>query len=269
MFQISVLYVILFLFIGFAAGIFAGLLGIGGGVIFIPSLLFLLPHLGIEPSMVAKTAIATSLFAGTFASFTSFINHRKKENIIFSKGLILASGVLISASIAPNFIVLINPEILKIILAFFIFLVALKLLFSKSKKEIKKSDINKYWLFPMGLLFGGMAAMSGLGGGVFYVPLLIYFLDGDLKLSVGTSTMVVFISMVSASISFFILNHDWNPELFQIGYLNLSAALLLGLGAIGGAFVGVKLVFKVPVPIFRKIFAIFLLFVVIKIVQGL
>jgi uncharacterized membrane protein YfcA len=75
-------------------------------------------------------------------------------------------------------------------------MVAIKLLLTKKDEEIIARNINPYWLFPMGLFFGAIAAISGLGGGIFYVPILLYFLNGDLKLSVGTSTIVILFTML-------------------------------------------------------------------------
>jgi len=266
--KISILFVLLLIFVGLITGVLAGLLGIGGGVIFVPVLLIILPAIGVESSSVTISAVATSLFAGCFASGSSLFNHSKKKNILLKEGLIFGFGAVISASIIPNIIVSINPEILKVIIASFIFVVALNLFFSNPKPKIKDVKLNTYWLFPLGIFFGAIASISGLGGGIFYVPILYYFLNGDLKLSVGTATIVIFLTMFSSTISFAILNHSWNPINFQFGYLNIASALLLGAGAIFGAYFGVKLVFKVPIPIFRKIFSVFLFFVVIKILLG-
>jgi uncharacterized membrane protein YfcA len=256
------------LIIGLFSGVLAGLFGIGGGVVFVPVLLVVLPIIGVESSVVTVSAVATSLFAGSFASGSSLFNHKRKNNILIKEGLIFGLGAFISASIIPNVIVLINPEILKIVISVFIFIVALNLMFSSPKPTISEKKLNPNWLFPIGIFLGAIASMSGLGGGIFYVPVLYYFLNGDLKLSVGTSTIVIFITMISSTISFAFLSNNWNSETFQFGYLNVASALLLGIGAIIGAYFGVNLIFKVPVSNFRKIFSVFLIMVVIKILLG-
>lgn len=255
--------------IGLFTGVLAGLLGIGGGVVFVPVLLTVLPLIGVDNSIVTVSAVATSLFAGSFASASSLFNHAKKNNVLLKEGLIFGFGTIISALIVPNIIVSINPEILKVIISFFIFIVAVKLFFANSKTEVVARKVNTNWLFPLGIFFGGIASISGLGGGIFYVPILYYFLQGDLKLSVGTSTIVIFLTMFSSTVSFALLNNEWNSNIFQLGYLNVASALLLGIGAIIGAYFGVKLIFKVPIPTFRRIFSVFLIVVVIKIMLGI
>ena len=265
-FLIDIYLIILLLIIGFTTGLLSGMLGIGGGVIYLPTLLFVLPIIGITEDLITISAIATSLFAGSIASLSTFYNHNKRENISMKEGIILGVGAVISAALAPNIIVNIEPSILRIIIAFFISLVAIKLFLTNDKKERIYKRLNSKWLFLFGLFFGGLAAISGLGGGIFYVPILYYFLKGNLKLAVGTSTIVILFTMVSSSSSFLLMNSEWNSEIFQLGYINVASAVVLGFGAIFGAFYGVKLVFKVPLPIFRKIFSLFLLVVVLKII---
>lgn len=243
------------------------MLGVGGGVIYLPTLIFILPIIGIKEDLTTISAIATSLFAGSIASLSTFYNHKKRKNVSMKEGVILGIGAVIAAAFAPKIIVNIEPSILKIIIVIFISIVAIKLFFTNDKKTKSFRTLNSNWLFFFGLFFGGLAAISGLGGGIFYVPILYYFLKGNLKLAVGTSTIVIFCTMVSSSSSFLFLNSEWNSEIFQLGYINLASAFFLGLGAIFGAYFGVKLVFKVPLSVFRRIFSLLLMVIVLEIIS--
>jgi len=98
-------FIIILLVVGFATGILSGLFGIGGGVIFVPTLFFSLPKLGVPETTLVLTVIATSLFAGSFASSSSFINHFRHKNVSIESGLYLAFGSIITASITPKIIV--------------------------------------------------------------------------------------------------------------------------------------------------------------------
>ena len=256
------------LVVGFITGILSGLLGIGGGLIFVPLLLTVFPIIGLEYSIITVSSIATSLMAGSFTSASAVYNHQKKQNILWKEGLILGAGAVFSAVIAPHIIISVDQNTLKIIISIFITIAAIKIFKTKTNIQSVKTKLSMYWLFPIGVLLGGLAAISGLGGGIFYVPILFVFIGGDLKISVGTSTIVIFMTMVSATISFLLLNQEWNIDLFQFGYINIASAVLLGLGAVFGAYFGVKLIFKVPVAVFRRIFSVFLILVVIKILLG-
>ena len=237
-------------------------------MVFLPALFFILPIIGVDSQLVTISAVATSLFAGSFASTSALYNHWKKDNISIEDGLFLGIGCLISASIIPKLIVNLDPTILRYLISFFIIVISLKLFFSKDENQKSYKHLDKKLLFVYGLFFGGIAALSGFGGGIFYVPFLIYYFKGNMKLAVGTSTVAVVITMVSSVVSFSLLNTNWNNEIFQFGYINLQAGLLLGIGAIIGAKIGVKFVLKIDIPVFKKIFSLFLLLSVIKILQG-
>ncbi|MCK5088163.1 MAG: sulfite exporter TauE/SafE family protein [Melioribacteraceae bacterium] len=258
-------FIIVFLVVGFATGILSGLFGIGGGVIFVPTLFLLLPKLGIPGSILALTVIATSLFAGSFASSSSFINHFRHKNVSLESGLYLAFGSIITAAITPKLIVNIDQNFLRCAISFFILLAALKLLFFDKPHLISKTSFNKKWLFLIGLMIGAVASVSGLGGGIFFVPVLLYYFSGDIKRAVGTSTIAVALTMISSSLSFAFLDNNIESDLLQIGYINFWTGILLGIGSIFGAIVGVKLIVKYSSSILKKIFSLFLILMAIKI----
>ena len=85
----------------------------------------------------------------------------------------------------------------------------------------------------------------------------------------GTATIAVVITMISSVISYLIINLDWNPLTYQVGYINLKAGIPLGIGSLIGAKLGVKLILNIPVPVFKKIFSVFLLLVMVKILEGM
>jgi len=227
-----------------------------------------LPVIGVESQIITISAVATSLFAGSFASTSAFYNHWKKNNISIEDGLFLGIGCLISASIIPKLIINLDPSILRYLISFFIVAISLKLFFSQNESKKSYKHLDKKYLFIYGLFFGGIAALSGFGGGIFYVPFLIFYFKGNIKLAVGTSTVAVVITMISSVLSFFLLNTNWNSEIYQFGYINLQIGLLLGIGAIVGAKIGVKFALIIDIPVFKKIFSLFLLLSVIKILQG-
>jgi len=244
------------------------LFGIGGGIIFLPALFFVLPLIGVESNLITVSAIATSLFAGSFASTSSFYNHWKNNNVSLNEGIILGLGCLISASIVPKFIINLDPTLLRYFIALFITLISLNLFSSKEREHKNYKDFDKKYLFIFGLSFGGIAALSGFGGGIFYVPLMLYYFKGDLKLAVGTSTIAVVLTMISSVASFLFLNTNWNADTIQFGYINLQVGLLLGVGSLLGSKVGVKIISNISIPVFKKIFSLFLLLSIIKILQG-
>ena len=230
---------------------------------------FILPIIGVNNNLITTSAIATSLFAGSFTSTSALYNHWRNENIEIIDGLFLGVGCFFSATIIPKFISELDPTVLRYLIVSIIIIISLYLFFSKEKELSNYKNLDKKYLFLFGLIFGGVASLSGFGGSIFYVPFLIYYFKGNLRIAVGTATIAVVITMISSVISYLILNLDWNPSTFQVGYINLKAGIPLGIGSLIGAKIGVKFILNIPVTVFKRIFSVFLLLVMVKIIEGM
>jgi hypothetical protein len=258
---------LVFASIGFITGISSGLLGIGGGVIFIPALYILLPVLGCQQENLTYIVVATSLFAGSFASGGSFYNHFKSKNLSFEKGAYLAAGSIISAILIPNIIVEINQEFIK----YFICVLLIFALLSIQKRNTDKLSGNyifpSWLLFITGILIGAIASLSGTGGGVLFFPILFNFTHLDTKKAIGTSSMAVALTMIIATISFSFTSHH-ETGAYQFGLTNYFAGIPMGIAAFIGSKYGVRLNFKLPVFVIKRIFSVFLLLAILKILFG-
>lgn len=246
--------------IGLVTGMAAGMLGIGGGIFFVPSLYFILPGIGVIPTEIAYSTIATSLFAGSFASTGAAIQHFRIKNLYINFALLLSAGSIITSLIFPKYVVDINPFVLKIIIAVTLIAVSINMFLSTGNSENKLKTLPK-WILPIvGIFVGILSALSGLGGGVIFVPVLFYFFLKDIKLSIGTSSLAVALTMIVSAARFSLL--DSNSVCFgQVGFINIYAGLVLGIGSLVGSYYGVK-VFKITnTSIIRKIFSLFLLII--------
>jgi len=113
--------------------------------------------------------------------------------------------------------------------------------------------MNKALFIFLGLLIGIAASFTGLGGGFLMVPILL-FLGYEAQKAVGTSFMAILIISTSALFA--------HGKLQNVDY---RIGILLGIGGILGAQIGARLVEYVPTLIFKKIFAIILVFLAIRI----
>lgn len=256
--------ILIALVIGFFNGIMAGLFGIGGGLVFVPALIILLPSLGVDNSSLYHSAIATSLLAGSFASISSFINHNKKKNVNINFGLLLSLGSMFTAILLPSFVVKVDASSLKYIMSTILTLAALRLILEKDGSS-GKIVLHKYYLIFIGLLTGALSVFTGLGGGVIYVPVLAYLFSFDFKKAIGTSSLAVVFTMVSSSIAFALFTKGNPTGDYQIGFVNYLAGISLGIGAVFGAIYGVKLVFITSTKTLKRVFAGFLIIVILKV----
>jgi len=257
----SVFLVALFLVVGFVAGTGSGLIGIGGGIIYIPALLFLLPLIGIADKNLVLTAITTSLFTALFSSGTAFYNHLKLKNVRIKKAALFVLGSIVMSTIVPYFVVKMNPVIPKIVLLIVLILAFLKVAFSNNENIEAKYLLKEYYLILFGLFVGALSALSGIGGGLVVIPILITFFGVEIKYAVGTSTMVVFITILSSSFSYWLISRS---ESGLFGYINLLAAVPMIIGAIIGAIYGTKIGQKFSSSTIKVIFSVILMFVIVK-----
>ena len=251
--------------VGFFNGIAAGMLGIGGGLVFVPALVLILPSLGVPEGSLYHSAIATSLLAGSFASISSSFNHHKKNNIGFNHALLLSAGSMVTAILLPSLVVKVNAASLKYIMSVILTLAALRLIFEKEETG-GKITLNKYYAVLIGLFTGALSVFTGLGGGVVYVPVLAYLFSFDFKKAIGTSSLAVVFTMVSSSISFALFTKGNPAGNYQIGFVNYLCGISLGIGSVFGAKYGVRLVFKSTNKTLKRAFAALLIIVILKVI---
>ena len=243
------------------------MLGIGGGLVFVPVSYYLLPLINVPITHMAYFAIGTSLFAGALATSNSAFLHIKKQNYSRRSAVLVALGAAISAFIAPFFVVKVKSEIIEFIFASVMILVALRMIFENSKNQRLKLEkpLSEPFLFLLGIFTGVLSAFTGLGGGVIYVPSLIYLFLLNAKMAVGTSSIITAITMISSAISF--ISQDVGNIAYpgSIGFVIPEAAIPLGIGAIIGSFFGVKLMMRSSTQLIKKAFAVLLIAAVAKI----
>ena len=145
------------------------------------------------------------------------------------------------------------------------FLIALRTIFENSKSEKNKlaQPLSDPYLFLLGIFTGVLSAFTGLGGGVVYVPSLIYLFLINARVAVGTSSIITAATMISSAISYILQGSGLHTGSF--GFVIPEAAIPLGIGAIAGSFLGVHIVMKSSTEIVKKAFAVLLIAAVVKI----
>ncbi|NWG29413.1 MAG: sulfite exporter TauE/SafE family protein [Ignavibacteriaceae bacterium] len=258
---------LIFLSSGFVSGILIGMLGIGGGLVFVPLLYFTLPLLGIPESMLAYYTIGTSLFTGAMAVTNSAILHIRAKNFLTKPAIFISLGSLLTASVTPFFVVKVESKTLEIIFASVLFVILISMLFESEKRKwlvLSKPLSEKYYL-PLGMFVGIFSSFIGLGGGVIYLPALMNLFLVEARKAVGTSSIIAAVTMLTATISYLFQSANSVTHSGALGFIVIAAAIPLGIGAILGSFVGVKLTLKSTSAVIKRVFAGILIIAIIRI----
>mgnify|MGYP003384320271 FL=1 len=249
--------------LGAIAGTLAGLLGIGGGLVIVPALVYLLPQLGVEPILVMSMALGTSLAAIVITSSSAMLAHHRNANIPWhiTKPLMLfvAIGSFAGAFIAD----LLSPQALTNFFAGAVMVLATYMLFSirsERNREMPSVGILQF----VALLVGIVASLMGMAGGAILVPVLNYF-GVSLRHSIGVATVCGILVAISGATGYIYTGYNAaGLPVWSLGYVYLPA--LLGIVITSSIFapVGVKLASKLPVKALKKVFAVFLILVAIE-----
>jgi hypothetical protein len=255
---------LIFIGVGCGIGFLAGLFGVGGGFIMVPILIFSYEHLGFPPTILTHLAIGTSLFVVIFASIMSAYQHRKQKNIHWRSVFVIGFSSALTAFATTRLAAQLSGKHLQVAFALIIITAAIKMLTESQMQAQKKlewaSNPNTFGLAGVGLTAGIVSALSGIGGGVFTIPMMYDLLKMPLKLAIGTSSAAVVITALF-SMAGYILNGIGRPGLpeWSVGFVDFQRGVALAIGSVFLARVGAYVSFKTHPLRLKKIFAFFVI----------
>ncbi|WJG09025.1 sulfite exporter TauE/SafE family protein [Aliiglaciecola sp. LCG003] len=266
MFEPSTFFII-YLALGLVVGLLAGLLGIGGGLIIVPALLYIfVEHLGMSLATAMPMAIATSLSTIVLTGFSSAYAHFKlghiQPPIVIWTALGIAGGALIGPLIATS----IAAQQLKMIFAILVFAIAAQMIFMHPKTSDKQ--ISKPTLLVIGFVTGIVSAFMGIGGGALMVPALVWYRI-NIKHAIGCAAFCGLVIAVFGSASFVVAGWSLHglPQ-GAVGYVYLPAAIGIVITSVFTARVGAKISHRLDTQKLKQIFAGFLILVSLRMLLG-
>jgi uncharacterized membrane protein YfcA len=248
----------MYAFIGIFAGFLGGLLGIGGGSIAVPALLWTFSYLQFPQSHVMHIAIGTSLASMVINTLASAYFHQKKGAVHGMAIRKMIPGLLLGSLLGALTSPFLSGVFLQIL--FGLFTCAMSLYFVKPVK-IEAVERHLPSLPLMSLQTGSISFMAnilGIGGGIFTVPLLMHYSFKEKK-AIGTSAAVSFIITLCGAIGYLIQGEDAFSQTLCVGYVYLPAFVIISVTSFFSAFYGAKLAHALPLKVLRTIFAAALL----------
>jgi len=253
---------LVFPLIGIFAGLLAGLLGLGGGVVLVPGLYFFLVKAGYASGYEIQFAIGTSLACIVPNSFSSALVHHKTKNIDWALYKVLIPGFIIGAIIGGLFADWIDPNLLKSIFGIVCLLIALRIFFGF--KPPVQSVIPKRALDTFnGTVMGGIAALTGIGGGALVNPYMLWR-GYSIRKAIGTASAAVVAISLFGSLTYLVTSPNKELSIPHIGYVIWPAVLLISVFSIIFARIGAYFTDVVPVARLRQLLAVILCVVAIK-----
>jgi len=240
----------------FISASISSMIGIGGGVLYVPILLAF--------GFSFYQAAAISIFIIIALSISASLVYYRAQLIDWKLALIIEPLTAIMSLMAGYYSSFIQVKELKML--FILVLIVSGYFMLKPIKEIQDKFINQskwgYWQrkfgeeeysinliigLPLTTLAGLMAGLLGIGGGIIKVPLMVLLLGVPMKIAVGTSCF-----MVGLTALFGFWGH------FFAGHFEPKMALILAIVVFAGAQTGSRISIKVDKILLKKIYAIFL-----------
>lgn len=259
---------LIYLALGACAGLLAGLLGIGGGLVIVAALAWLLPLQGVPEGQVMHVALATSLASIILTGLSSARSHARRGSVLWPSVWVLVPGLVIGGIGGVLFASALASDTLRWFVAGFCLLAGSQLAFGTPRAAHERSDAPRSpGLAVAGVGIGGVAAVVGIGGGSMTVPLLVWLGVSPVR-AVGTSSACGVAIALSSAASYAWLSPPAQNLPGSLGYVYLPAALGIAFTSVLTAPFGTRLAHRLSGPALKRVFAGFLYLVGLSLLFG-
>ncbi len=261
--MLEIEWILIFLALGSFVGFMAGLLGIGGGGIMVPALTSIFILRGVPLESVVHLALGTSMASIIVTSISSFRAHHLRNAVIWKvvKGMTL--GIVAGSYLATLLVAHISSFYLALFFSVFMSYVSAQMFLNK-KPEPDRELAGNSVLSIVGVGIGAISALVSIGGGTLTVPYLTWQ-NINIKKAIGTSAAIGFPIAIAGTLGY-VINGWENTSLenYTFGYVYFPAVLVISTASFFSAPYGVSLAHKLPISVLKKIFAILLIILSIR-----
>jgi uncharacterized membrane protein YfcA len=256
-----------YLLTGSLAGILAGLLGVGGGLVIVPALVWLFRSHGFAEVILVHLAVGTSLATIVFTSISSILAHHRRAAVVWPIVRQLTPGIVLGAWLGAAIADLLPTLWLQRVFGSFAILVGLQMALGTQAGSHRGLPGLPGMLFSGGVI-GSISSIVGIGGGSLTVPFLSWC-SVEMRRAVGTSSACGLPIAVAGAVGFVITG--WGEEALPAGasgYLYWPALAGIVAASFLLAPVGARLAHTLPTQVLKRIFSLLLLLLGIRMVIG-
>ena len=255
------LQIIVFLIVGSISGFIAGLLGIGGGIIIVPSLFFTLNLLGFNPEDIMYFSTSTALASMLLTTLASFVLHQRKKGIEWELIKRMAFGLVCGVFLAifPGHVF--SGRFLQLLFGFFLVFNGFQFIFSflpQKKTKQGETKLPSYFSASMiSLIIGFFSVVLGIAGGLF-VGQYFNFKQIETRKAISTASSASFLITLSSCLFYVFfhthfIQHTTNSSFF-FGPIYLPAFSVISVSSMLTTFFGVHLIYSIDISKARKLF---------------
>lgn len=252
---------------GALSGTMAGLLGVGGGIIIVPALVFALSLQGVASEATMHLAVGTSLAVIVFTSLASVRAHHRRGAVRWPVVVGITPGIVVGALLGTVIADAMSGPLLRTWFGCFALLLAANLAFGRAPRPQRVLP-GVGGLTPVGVAIGAISALVGVGGGSMSVPFMIWC-NVPVRQAIATSAAIGFPIAVGGSLGFAMAGLDASAlPRYALGYLYLPGVVLVGLASMLFAPLGARIAHAVDPRWLRYGFALTLCVVGVRMLLG-
>ena len=260
--------VLIYLLLGSAAGVLAGLLGVGGGIVLVPGLLLVFAVQGIESPALVHTAIATSLACIVFTALSATLAHHRRGAVDWAIVLRMTPGLMVGAGLGAVLADVMSGAVLQRVFGALAMLIALRLLLPTSNPNGRFALPAVPGLMGAGGFIGAVSSLIGIGGGSLTVPFLAVCRVAMVR-AVATSSACGLPLAVAGTVGYAVTGLDAPDTLpDSAGYVLLPAAACIVAASMSCAPLGARLAHRLPAAGLKRCFGALLFVVSLRLMLG-
>ncbi|WP_299560031.1 sulfite exporter TauE/SafE family protein [uncultured Sulfitobacter sp.] len=258
---------LLLLVIGAFAGLLAGLLGVGGGIVLVPAFFYAFQTLDYGGAELMQMCLATSLATIIVTSVRSVLSHNKKGAVDWQILRTWAPGIVIGAVIGMLTVSSLRSNTLQAIFGVLALVIGLYMGFGRSEWRLGQAMPKGAIRAALSPVVGFLSVLMGIGGGSFGVPLMTLY-NTPIHRAVATAAGFGVLIAVPSVIGFLFVGMDpaTRPPL-TIGSVNLVAFILVIAMTLITAPLGAKLAHAMDPKPLKRVFAVFLVLVALNMLR--
>jgi uncharacterized protein len=258
---------LMYVALGGFAGILAGLLGVGGGLVIVPVLTFIFTAQHLAEGHILHLALGTSLASIMFTSISSLRAHHTRGAVDWTVVRRICGGIMAGTFAGTWVAAQLSTRFLKVFFVVFLYYVATQMLLNIKPKPHRQLP-GWAGMTGVGGLIGGVSSLVGIGGGTMSVPFLVWC-NTAIHRAIGTSAAIGFPIALAGALGYVVNGLSVPLPPYSLGFVYLPALGGIALASIVTAPLGARLAHSLPIDKLKRIFALLLVVMGTKMLLGL